>query len=333
MINLTREMFIALGNNKLLNESAKKWGFRLGAEQFVGGVGVDSVMRTVKTLNQKGISCTVDQLGEFITNKPEAIVAKKRILELLERIHDEKVDCHISIKLTQLGLDITEEFCLENVRDILDLASAYHIFVNIDMEDYLHYPESLHIVDALLKEYRNVGTVIQSYLYRAEPDMERLQDVRLRIVKGAYQESPEVAYQSKEMIDYQFLNLAKQRLKGEAFTSIATHDHHLIEEIKQFIAEEGIDRNKFEFQMLYGFRTEMQEALAKEGYPFCTYIPFGHDWYGYFMRRLAERPQNVSLLIKDKLYTEDNRIKKTPLLVAGAAVAASVFLLCHRKSK
>lgn len=334
MVNVTRDFFIALSNNQLLNKSAKKWGFKLGAEKFVGGVDIDSAIESVKELNAKGISGTVDNLGEFVTQKSDSTAAKEKILEIIERIHEEQVDCHISVKLTQLGLDIEEEFCIENMREILELASSYNIFINIDMEDYVHFNPTLKILDILLKDYKNVGTVVQSYLYRAEFDFEKYKDVRLRIVKGAYKESPDVAYQNKEQIDHNFIELAKDRLRGDAFTSIATHDHKLIAEIKRFVEEEGIDKSKFEFQMLYGFRTEMQEELANEGYLFCTYIPFGDDWYGYFMRRLAERPQNMNLIVKDKLYTEDNQLKKTPLVIAGAtAAAASLFILCRNKNK
>src|SRR5699024_2562349 len=199
--------------------------------------------------------------------------------EVIERIHEEQVACHVSVKLTQLGLDIEEEFCLENMREIVGAASKYNIFVNIDTEDYGHYDQTMRILNELLKEYKNVGTVIQAYFYHAEEDMDKLKDVRLRIVKGAYKESPEVAYQSKDEIGQNFLKLAKKRLKANAFTSIATHDHQIINELKQFVQEEGIDKANFEFQMLYGFRTEMQEALANEGYLFCTYLPFGHDWF------------------------------------------------------
>lgn len=331
MANVTRDFFIALSNNEFLNSSAKKWGFRFGAEQFVAGVDVDSVMTNVKRLNKKGIAATVDNLGEFVTERSESTAAKEKIMSLIERIHEEKVVCHVSVKLTQLGLDIDEDFCLENMREIVGLAHNYDIFINIDTEDYLHYEQTLRILHALLEDYNNVGTVIQSYLFRAEEDMEALKDVRLRIVKGAYKESEQVAYQSKEEIDQNFLKLAKKRLKGNTFTSIATHDHHIINELKRFIEEEKIDKENFEFQMLYGFRTELQEALANEGYLFCTYLPFGDDWYGYFMRRLAERPQNINLIIKDKLYTADNKLKKTPVIVAGASVAALTLLLTRRK--
>src|SRR5690625_4056859 len=334
MANLTRDFFIALSNNELLNRVAKKWGFRFGAEQFVAGVDIDSVIKSVKRLNDKGISCTVDNLGEFVTEREVSLKAKEKILSLLEVIHEEKVDCHISIKLTQLGLDIDETFCYENVQEIVDKANQYNIFINIDTEDYAHLKQTLDILHSLLKEYKNVGTVIQSYLFIAEEEMDKLKDVRLRLVKGAYKESEEVAYQTKEEIDQNFLKLAKKRLKGDAFTSIATHDHYIINELKRFVEAEDIDKGNFEFQMLYGFRTDMQQSLANEGYLFCTYVPFGHDWYGYFMRRLAERPQNMNLNIKDQLYTGDNKLKTTPKVIATAAVTAAVVsLICSRRNK
>src|SRR5699024_362526 len=234
MSNLTKNFFIALSNNEFLNKSAQKWGFRLGAKQFVAGVDVDSVLSSVKKINEKGISATVDHLGEFITERSKSISAKKNILELINQIYEEKIDCHISVKLTQLGLDITEEFCLENMQEIVGLAHEYGIFINIDMEDYLHYEQTLHIVDHLRKHYDNVGTVIQSYLYRAEDDMDKLSDVRLRLVKGAYKESEDVAYQTKQAIDQNFLKLAKKRMQGDTFTSIATHDHNIINQLIAF---------------------------------------------------------------------------------------------------
>lgn len=333
MVNVTRDFFIALSNNQFLNKSAQKYGFNLGAEQFVGGTDLDSVMNSVKDLNEKGISCTIDNLGEFVSEKSESIEAKNKILQLVERIAEEKADCHISIKLTQLGLDIDRGFCYENTEEIVKTAAEHDVFINIDIEDYARYDQTLDIIEDLVKTYTNVGTVFQSYLYRAETDMDRFKDIRLRIVKGAYKESDLVAYQSKDLIDRNFIDLAKKRLKGNTFTSIATHDHHLINEIKQFVKEENIDNDLFEFQMLYGFRIDMQESLANEGYHFCTYIPFGDEWYGYFMRRLAERPQNINLIIKDKLYDENNQIKKKPLIIAGAAAALTTALLLCRKKK
>src|SRR5699024_896240 len=179
----------------------------------------------------------------------------------------------------------------------------------------------------------NVGTVIQSYLYRSDADIDRYQNTRLRIVKGAYKESADVAFQNQEQIDREFIELAKKRMKGDAFTSIATHDHHIIAEIRKFVAEENIDWIKFVFQMLYGLFNDMQVSLVNACFFVCTYIPFGDDWYGYFMRRLAERTQNINLIVKDKLYDEDNQIKNKPLMIACAATAfiSALFLLLRRK--
>lgn len=333
MTNLTRNFFIALSNNELLNNQAKKWGFRLGAEKFVAGTNLKEAAEKIKQLNNRGISVTLDRLGEFVSDKQEATEAKNKIIQMLEYIHAENLDSHISVKLTQLGLEIDEQFCLENMREIIATAKKYNIFVNIDMEKYIHYEPTLIILNELRKEYDGVGTVLQTYLHRTQDDLEDLKDVRLRIVKGAYKESPEIAYQKKEEIDRNFIEVVKQRLLGEAFTSVATHDHRIIDEIKKFVEENNINRDKFEFQMLYGFRTEMQYALAEEGYRFCTYIPFGDDWFGYFMRRLAERPQNINLVIKDSLYKEDQTLKKGPIIAGIAGVAAMAYLLKRKRRK
>lgn len=332
MSNLTRDFFMGLSNSKYLNQSAKKWGFRLGAEKFVAGTDLISAVESIKELNTHGISTTLDNLGEFVEDHSEATHAKNQVLQILDTLHEEELDSHVSVKLTQLGLDIDTEFCLENMREILTKAAEYDIFINLDMEKYIHYQKTLDVLAELRKEYKNVGTVLQTYLYRTLDDLEELKDVRLRIVKGAYKESEEVAYQAKEEIDANYLEAVKQRLLGNTFTSIATHDHHIINEVKKFVDANNIDKSIFEFQMLYGFRTEMQFGLAEEGYNFCTYIPFGDDWFGYFMRRLAERPQNVNLVLKDTLYTKENTLKKGPV-IAGAAAIASVAFLAGRKTR
>src|SRR5690625_2462019 len=153
MANLTRDFFIALSNNELLNKGAKKWGLRLGAEQFVAGVDIDSVVNTVKRLNGKGISCTVDNLGEFVTEREVSTAAKEKILKLIEVIHDEELDCHLSIKLTQLGLDIDDDFCFENVKELVEAANKHNIFINIDTEDYAHLQQTLNILHKLLEDY------------------------------------------------------------------------------------------------------------------------------------------------------------------------------------
>ncbi|WP_436837173.1 proline dehydrogenase family protein [Planococcus shenhongbingii] len=295
---MTRDFFIALSKNQLLNNGAKKWGLKLGASKVVAGTDINSMMKSVKELNANGIGATIDNLGEFVYSKEEALEAKASILETLEAIQQHGVTAHMSIKLTQVGLDVDYKFCLENMREIVAAAANYAIFINIDMEDYSHLQQTLDILHALLEDYDNVGTVIQSYLYRSEKDLENLQNVRLRLVKGAYKELSEVSYQSKQDIDMNYLKLIKLRLQQPAFTSIATHDHHIIDAVKKFAKENSIPRDRFEFQMLYGFRSDMQKELAEEGYAFTTYVPFGQDWYGYYMRRLAERPQNINLALK-----------------------------------
>jgi proline dehydrogenase len=297
-VGLTRDFFISLSKNQLLNSSAKKWGLKLGASKVVAGTDIISMMKSVKELNSEGISATIDNLGEFVYSREEALQAKTNILNTLEAIQQHAVNAHMSIKLTQVGLDVDYRFCLANMKEIAALAANYDIFINIDMEDYGHLQQTLDILHELLKEYDNVGTVIQSYLYRSEKDLENLENVRLRLVKGAYKENAEVSLQGKQEIDENYMKLIKNRLLGPSFTSIATHDHNIINEVKKFVRQHKIPYNRFEFQMLYGFRSEMQKELAKEGFNFTTYVPFGQDWYGYFMRRLAERPQNLNLVLK-----------------------------------
>lgn len=297
-MGVTRDFFIALSKNQLLNSGAKKWGLKLGAGKMVAGTDIDSVMKSVKELNSMGISATIDNLGEFVYSREEATVAKENILHTIEAIQQHGVNAHMSIKLTQIGLDVDYGFCLDNIREIAEAAANYDIFINLDMEDYAHLQQTLDILFALRDRYPNVGTVIQAYLYRSEKDLDHLKDVRLRLVKGAYKEIPDVSLQSKQDIDENFLKLIKLRLRGKAFTSIATHDHNIINEVKKFVEENNIPHDRFEFQMLYGFRTEMQKELAAEGFAFTTYVPFGQDWYAYFMRRLAERPQNINLALR-----------------------------------
>ncbi|MBT2570693.1 proline dehydrogenase family protein [Planococcus sp. ISL-110] len=297
-MGVTKSFFIALSKNQPLNSAAKKWGLKLGAGKMVAGTDIQSMMKSVKELNANGISATIDSLGEFVHTKEEATKAKEAILNTLEAIQTHGVNAHMSVKLTQIGLDVDPAFCLKNIQEIVAAAATYEIFINLDMEDYDHLQQTLDILEALLKEYDNVGTVIQAYLYRSEKDVENLKNVRLRLVKGAYKESAEVSLQEKEEIDKNYLELIKIHLQSPGYTSIATHDHHIIEQVKVFVKEKNIPLDRFEFQMLYGFRTEMQKDLAKEGFAFTTYVPFGQDWYAYYMRRLAERPQNISLALR-----------------------------------
>ena len=320
-----KDFFMALSENQTLNTAAQKYGLKLGAQSVVAGTNIEEAIASIKELNQQGISCTVDNLGEFVFEKSEAIKAKNQILEIIERIQKDQVDAHISLKPSQLGLDIDYQFCYENLKEIVALAYSYGIFVNFDMENYDRLHASFKLLDELSEQYNNIGTVIQAYFFESEQNIEYYKNFRLRIVKGAYKESSAVAYQSKAEIDKKFIELIEYHLLHGKFTSIATHDHNIINHVKKFVKQHNIPNDKFEFQMLYGFRKEMQLSLTKEGYNFCTYLPFGHDWYGYFMRRLAERPQNITLVTKQVFN------KKTNTLLGVGAGAFILGRLSKRK--
>lgn len=301
-----RDFFIHLSENQLLNTAAQKYGLRLGAQSVVAGTTIEETVTRIKELNSQGISCTIDNLGEFVFKKEEALGAKNQILAVVEAIHQHQLDAHISLKPSQLGLDIDYDFCKENLLEIVKQANDYGIFINFDMENYSRLQPSFDLLDIFSTDYDNVGTVIQAYFFRAQDDIEKYKNFRLRIVKGAYKEDSEVAYQNKKDIDANYLKLIEYHLLNGRFTSIATHDHHVISHVERFVKKHNISNDKFEFQMLYGFRKDMQLALAKKGYNFCTYVPFGKDWYGYFMRRLAERPQNLNLVTKQVFNKKTN---------------------------
>ncbi|GEK33828.1 proline dehydrogenase family protein [Kurthia sibirica] len=313
-----RDMFIALSENKVLNEAAKKYGLKMGAQHVVAGTTIEETIASIKALNKQGISCTVDNLGEFVFEKSEALAAKEQIINMIEAIHNSGVDAHISLKPSQLGLDIDKAFCLDNLMDIAEVAANYNNFINFDMENYARLHDSFELMETINAKYNNIGTVIQAYFLESIENIEKYKNLRLRIVKGAYKEPSTIAYQDKATIDANYISLIEYHLLNGSFTSIATHDHHVINHVKKFAETHAIDKDKFEFQMLYGFRTDMQQALAKEGYHFCVYVPFGSDWYGYFMRRLAERPQNMALITK-QVFT-----KKTNIAIG---LTAGAFLL------
>lgn len=324
-MTLARDFFIGLSKNQLLNTAAKKYGLKLGAQHVVAGTTLAETIACIKRLNAQGISCTIDNLGEFVYEKEEALEAKKSILEVIEAIHLHQVDAHISLKPSQLGLDIDYDFCYQNLEEIVSKAKEYAIFVNFDMEDHARLQPSFDLILSLSQAYDNIGTVIQAYFFRAMEDLQKLKDFRLRIVKGAYKESPEIAYQDKEAIDENYIKLIEWHLLNGKFTSIATHDHNVLNHVKKFVKEHDIPNDQFEFQMLYGFRSDLQLQLVEEGYQECTYVPFGKDWYGYFMRRLAERPQNLNLVAKQTFN------KKTNAVIGLTAAAFLLGRLSKRK--
>nr|WP_263314276.1 proline dehydrogenase family protein [Mammaliicoccus sp. Marseille-Q6498] len=298
---ILKSVFYTLSKNKSLNIFAQKHSDKLGVNAFVAGTNIKELDANTTLLNNKNITVTIDNLGEFVHSEKEADEAKNNILFILDYIHENQLKAHISVKLTQLGLDIDDTLCKRNITEILNKAKEYHIFINIDMEDYSHVQSSWNIIDDLKGKFDHFGTVLQACLYRTQEDVTKNADLRLRIVKGAYKENSNLSYQKKKEIDDNYLLLAKRHLLNGQFTSIATHDHKLINELQNFIVEHNIPNSKFEFQFLYGFRTDLQDKLINEGYSVCVYMPYGADWYGYFMRRLAERPKNIMLVLKQNM--------------------------------
>lgn len=297
---LLRNFFLFLSQNRTMNRAAKKWGLKFGAHRFVAGETINEAIGKVRELNQQGLSATMDHLGEFIAKKEEALESADYCIKTLEAIARSGVDSNLSLKLTQLGIDIDYKLCLDNMKRILDTAGKNNNFVRIDMEDYSHLDMTLSILKDLSREYHNVGTVIQAYLYRSEEIVRSLgeQNINLRLVKGAYKESPKIAYPKKIDVNENFKNLIRLHMESGSYTAIATHDDEIIRYTKQIAEELGVPRDRFEFQMLYGIRTQTQLELMAEGYTMRVYVPYGDDWYGYFMRRLAERPANVAFLLK-----------------------------------
>ncbi len=298
---IMRNMFLAIGKSHSANRLAKKYGLRFGAARFVAGESIKQSIEAVRKLNQSGRVVTLDHLGEFISSKEEAGQSTDMCLKTLDAISEAGVQSNLSLKMTSLGLDISKDLCMQNMRKILDRAQEYGNFVRIDMEDYAHCQVSLDIYRELRQTYDNVGIVIQAYLYRTEDDVKALGELHanLRLVKGAYKESPKVAFPEKKSVDENYKKFIKQHLISGSYTAVASHDENMIEFTKQVVKEHGIPNDHFEFQMLYGICEELQNRLVSEGYKVRVYVPYGIDWFGYFMRRLAERPANVWFVLKN----------------------------------
>ncbi|GMX62445.1 proline dehydrogenase [Paenibacillus elgii] len=298
---LMRNMFQAIGKNRSANQLAKRYGLRFGAARFVAGETIGQSIEVVRKLNQSGRVVTLDHLGEFISTEAEAMESTEMCLRTLDAIAESGVQSNLSLKMTSLGLDIDKELCMGNMRKILDRAREYGNFVRIDMEDYAHCQVSLDIYSELRQTYDNVGIVIQAYLFRTEQDIKDLNELRanLRLVKGAYKESPKVAFPEKKDVDENYKKIIKMHLLNGNYTAVASHDENMITFTKQLVKEHGIPNDRFEFQMLYGICEELQNRLVAEGYKVRVYVPYGIDWFGYFMRRLAERPANVWFVLKN----------------------------------
>lgn len=277
------------------NGLAKKF-----ASRFVAGETLDEALEAVRALNAKGITASLDLLGESVTNEREARAGAAEYLTILDRIHEQKLNANVSVKLTAMGLDISEELCVSIMHEVLDRARAYDTFVRLDMESSAYTDRTLTLFyDRLYPAYKaNVGIVLQSYLYRTWSDVEQAVQAkpRVRLCKGAYKEPGTVAFPAKREVDANYIKCMHALMEQGTYPALATHDPAIIAEAKRFAKERAIDPSRFEFQMLYGIRRDVQEQLVAEGYRMRVYVPFGTQWYPYLMRRLAERPANVAFI-------------------------------------
>jgi proline dehydrogenase len=271
------------------------------AKRFVSGQKIEEAIVAVRRLNQLNITATLDVLGENVSEPSTAEMAVRSYLRTLEAIHESRVQSNVSLKLTQMGLDISRDLCLSNLSRICEKAAGWGNFVRIDMEGSAYTEKTLVLFSGLLHTYQNIGVVIQAYLYRSEADIQQLiaAKARVRLCKGAYKEPPHLAIQPMQEIRKNFKKLAAELLRHGNYPAIATHDDRLISWVKEFVRTEGLRKDCFEFQMLYGIRPETQQQLAAEGYNMRVYVPFGTHWLPYFYRRLRERPENVYFVLRN----------------------------------
>ncbi len=271
--------------------------------RFIAGETLEQARDAVRELNAAGMSATLDHLGENVTNPDEARLSYESCLRLQRMISSENLDANVSIKLTQLGLDISADLAAGHAGRIVDHAHELGQFVRIDMESSAHVDRTLQIHKDIWKQRRNVGIVLQSYLYRTDSDLEDAiaAGIRVRLVKGAYNEPPSVAYGTKTDVDAAFLRQTRRLLDAGDYPAIATHDVRLIRATQAYAAKQSCDASRYEFQMLYGIRRDLQAELLRQRHPVRIYTPYGEQWYGYMMRRLAERPANLWFIMKNLL--------------------------------
>ncbi len=273
------------------------------AHRFVAGDTLDDALAVCRRVNGEGISATLDYLGENVRTLEEAVQCRDTYLRTLRATIENGIDSNVSLKLTQFGIDVSEDACNDNVAELVKCAAEAGSFVRIDMESTAYTDRTLRLVENLHGRYSACGTVIQSYLYRSAEDLERMcaAGIRVRLCKGAYLEPASVAYPNKRDVDRNYLDLARVLLSRGNYPAIATHDEAIVREIMSHCSRNSISAQRFEFQMLYGIRRDLQRKLVKDGYRLRLYIPFGEAWYPYFMRRLAERPANLMFLVKNLL--------------------------------
>jgi proline dehydrogenase len=298
---LSKAFFLWASHRAILGRLATAFPLtRRMVRRFVPGERLDDALATLAALREQGMRWTVDVLGESVASRADATAAADRYIQTLDALATHGLEANVSVKLTQMGLDIDRDFCLQNVGRIVAKAREVGAFVRIDMEDHTKTSKTLEIVRELRAGYPEVGAVIQSYLRRSAADIEEIirDQMRVRLCKGAYDEPATVAFRTREEVDRSYVELMERLLLDGHYPALATHDDRLVDHALKFVRDNDIDASRYEFQMLYGVRRDLQERLVALGQTVRVYVPYGSQWYPYYMRRLAERPQNViSILV------------------------------------
>ena len=299
-----KAIFYALSRSSVLKRLASRYGMAGGAgfaRRFIAGETIEDAIAASKRLEAQGLLLTLDYLGESVKTLDEAVAATREYVRLMDLIVASGIERNISLKLTQLGIDVDRATCVDNLRRILEPAGRHGFYVRIDMEHSRYTAMTLEIFETLwAQQYRKLGVALQAYLFRTEQDVRRLNALgaQVRLVKGAYKEPPSIAYKQKADVDAAFLRLARLLLDEGTSPAIATHDERFIDAVRAYVDQRRIGRDQFEFQMLYGIRRDLQASLVAAGYRMRVYVPFGREWFPYFMRRLGERPANLGFVVR-----------------------------------
>jgi proline dehydrogenase len=308
LASISKAFFHAVAGSSSLKRMASRYGMRPGAgfaRRFIAGETVEEAIAAARDIQGSGLAITLDYLGESVASAAEADAATRAYVRIVQQIAASDIERNISLKLTQLGLTVDRATCVDNFRRILDAAQANGFFVRIDMEDSPFTSVTLDVFETMWQQgYRNAGVVLQSYLPRSEQDAARMNELgaRVRLVKGAYKEPKDVAYQAKADVDAAYIRIMRVLLRDGTYPAIATHDPAMLEATRAYAREQAIAPDRFEFQMLYGIRRDLQTSLQRDGYRVRVYVPFGREWFPYFMRRLGERPANVGFVIRGVLH-------------------------------
>ena len=304
----SKAFFYALSRSAPLKRLASRYGLAAPdsfASRFIAGETIEAAIEVSRRLQSQGLLVTLDHLGESVRTLDEAAAATREYVRLMDIIVAAGIERNVSLKLTQLGIDVDRATCIDNLRRILEPATRHGFYVRIDMENSPYTERTLEIFETLWEqEYRNLGVALQAYLRRTDTDVRRMNELgaRVRLVKGAYKEPASVAYQQKADVNAAFIRLACELLDEGSYPAIATHDEDLIAQVRVHAGARGITRDRFEFQTLYGIRRDLQASLVAAGHRVRVYVPFGREWFPYFMRRLGERPANLTFVLKALLH-------------------------------